>query len=161
MVIRYINYLLEKRKKQNIIMNNLLEKLENTNDWLKDGILYTYKNNPNLVIEWGVSYYGYDSYFRRYIKQPIYMKIPYRYRKNIEKKIIDIIDRHYGRDDDIDFLMNFFNNEYNCNEYIDRTFISEITIWLINNEITDYKIIDNKIWFKNIEDSSAYKLKWQ
>jgi len=150
----------ERRKLKNEVMQKLLKQLDVPNDWRYDGRVSFKHTKSDIVINWGYegNYDGGMTY-RRIIK-PIFLKIPWRFRKEVGERIKIIEDRDRSPDD-LSFFNDYMDGSYVQKIKIDRKVRSEITVWMIENKITQYHIIQNVIWFKNEEDAVAVKLTWE
>lgn len=144
---------------QNEIMEKLLVKLSDTNNWVRYDITYKLKNS-DLEIGWGTAY-GYESVTEvREIRNPRHMRIPVRYRRKVQLLINKIMIREGCRTTGLDFLNQYLSGEYCYSLSIEKESLSERTIWLMEEGIVEYDIVDEKIWFKNESDAMAFKLKW-
>lgn len=144
---------------QNEIMEKLLEKLANTNSWIKSDIVYRF-DDSDLEIKWGWES-GYDTGNYVYeIISPTYMKIPIRYRSEVKIYINKINHREGCRTNRLDFLNQYLSGEYCYSQSIKDGSLSEMTIWLTDEGIAEYNVINDKIWFKNESDAMAFKLRW-
>ncbi len=147
------------KKLVNETVGKLIKLLEISNDWhYDDKFTFTHKESE-IVLNWGIEYSYDDSYKRRDIVSPIKMSIPRRFKKQINESIekIKIRDRS---PDDLSFFNAYLHGEYRQKLEIDKKKKSEITVWMIENDITQCHIMGDVIWFKNEEDAMAVKLTW-
>lgn len=147
---------------QNEIMDKLLEKLKDTNKWYKHKFTYELEDS-DLTIDWGeeADMMGTITIHRE-ISEPIYMKIPLRYRRQVGRLLKKIDHRNLGGGmDRLEFLNDYLDGYYQYNTKIsNRVTLSEMTMWMIDEGITEYAVIDSTLWFKNEEDAMAFKLRW-
>lgn len=151
----------QKRKIRDEIIKKLIAKLEETNAWTKlpSEAKYQYKDS-DLIVWWGIECH-YDSYTtHREICDPDYMKIPKRFRRQIQGSIIKI-DNRDNHGDKLSFLNDYLDGEYVCKVKLDTNKKSEMSIWLQEEGIFDYYIKEETIWFKNEEDAVGFKLRWE
>lgn len=152
----------EKTEMQNKIMDKLLEKLKETNKWTKNE--FTYKlEDSDLVIDWGEEFEIMGTItIHRKISKPTYMKIPLRYRRQVGRLLKKIDHRNLGGGmDRLEFLNDYLDGYYRYKTKIaNRMDLSEMTMWMVDEGITEYAVIDTTLWFKNEEDAMAFKLKW-
>lgn len=150
---------IERRKLINEVMAKLLKHLDTPNAWIFNGNREYKHTETDIIIEWGYECtYGGD-YTHRSIIKPIHYEIPRRYRRAIGTRINAIKNRDRSPDDLV-FFNEYMNGAYTQRLSINEKKKSEITIWMIENKITEWHIISNVIWFKNEEDAMATKLRW-
>ena len=85
--------------------------------------------------------------------------IPFRFRRAVGARI-DAITNRDRSPNDLSFFNEYMDGLYTQRLVIDAGKKSQITIWMIENNITEWHIIGNVIWFKNDEDAMAVKLGW-
>lgn len=149
---------IEQWRLKNETMRKLIGQLEVSTDWIYDGEVEYTHNESDIIIKWGKKY-NYDSSttYRRVIN-PVRIRIPFRFRKEIGKKIRVIYDRHTKPSGDVAFFNDYMDGLYTQQIKITGEQKSKITAWMLTNGIYEWHIIGNVIWFKNEEDAVAVKL---
>jgi len=149
----------QRRKIQDEIIEKLVAKLEETNNWTKEpDVDYRYKDT-DLIVRWGRVYHYESSTKHRSICNPDYMQIPRRYRKQIQTYITKI-DNRDDHGDTLSFLNDYLSGEYRYKVKFDTNKKSEMSIWLQEEDIFDYYVNGETIWFKNESDAVGFKLRW-
>jgi hypothetical protein len=151
----------ERRKAVNEIMYKLLKYLDNPNSWIFDGKM-TYRHIENgIIIEFGkdCTVYSDTTVNRRRVTSPIHYHIPLRFKKELKYRIRRINDRDRS-DNDLKFFDEYMDGIYKQQIKIEKSDRSKITIWMLENGITEWHIIDCVIWFKTDDDAVAVKLRW-
>lgn len=148
----------KKRALENDTMDKILQKLSNTSRWYKVKYIEEYKHlDSGVVIR-----HDYDFGGVKYIKEPVYYNIPFRYRKQFQKALKKIEFDHANNYSNLLFLNQYVNDVYVCC-FTTNTRINEsdkILIWLTEQSIKQWYSEGRQIWFKNEEDAVAFKLKW-
>ena len=150
----------KKTEMQNEVMDKLLEKLKDTNKWTKKNFRYKLIDS-DLVIDWGeeADMMGTITIHRK-ISAPVYMRIPFRYRSRVSRLLEKIDHRNFGAGmDRLEFLNDYLSGHYRYKKTISGD-LSEMTMWMVDEGINEYAVIDGIIWFKNEADAMAFKLKW-
>ena len=150
----------KKTEMQNEVMDKLLEKLKETNMWTNNGFRY-HLIESDLVIAWGEEsdMMGTITIHRK-ISEPTYMRIPFRYRTRVSRLLEKIDHRNLGGGmDRLEFLNDYLSGYYRYKKKISGN-LSETTMWMVDQGINEYAVLDGIIWFKNAADAMAFKLRW-
>ena len=154
--------MLKKRKQENLVMEEVINLLRTPNNWVRKDLEYRHIEEPELIIRWGYEYFRSGSRVNYCdIISPEKIKIPFRYRSEVGRLLQAISGREDFSDSKLDFLYEYLQGEYTARLMVDCDKVSEMTIWLDENNITDFCIVGGSvIWFKSIEDAMAFKLRW-
>ena len=150
----------QRRKIQDEVIEKLIAKLEETNNWTQNTaeVKYHYKDS-DLAIKWGTEYHYGSSTTYRQICSPDRMIIPRRFRKQI-RALLTKIDRRDDHGNTLSFLNDYLSGEYTYKVKFDTSKKSEMSIWLQEEDIFDYYVKGEIIWFKTDADAVAFKLRW-
>lgn len=151
---------MDRRRLDDEVMLKLLKHLDIPNAWIYNGERKYKHIDTDIVIEWGYEGgYGGDGTTHRRIIKPIHHIIPRRFKRAIGTRL-DVIKNRDRSPNDLLFFNEYMDGSYTQQIEIKSQKKSEITIWMIENKITEWHIIGEVVWFKNEEDAMATKLMW-